>query len=188
MAFISGAGGQVVVSVFDTNFDLYAQRTWNVVQWTLTDEAIVSEVPHVAASGVRLATMGYRLSWSITLPVDDTELPGRVFTNSAYSTATDGTYGGLYAGQPVAVWFKVGTATLYHRVTNSMIQAMTPVCNSAGDVVRLTVTGGGGEVLYYVPNTTPPATTSAGGGTGFGIAGGGGTGTAGGFSTLTGGP
>lgn len=183
MAFISGAGGQVVVSVFDVSYDLYAQRTWNVVNWTLSDDALVAEVPHVAASGVRLATQGYRLSWSITLPVDDTETPV-----SAGGTATDGTYGGLYAGQPVAIWFKVGAKSLWHRVTNSMVTAMTPVCNSAGDVVRLTVTGGGGEVLYYVPNTTPPATAPTSGGTGFGMVGSGGTGTAGGFSTLTGGP
>jgi len=189
MAFISGATGSVVVSVLDASHDLYSQRTWHVVQWTLTDEALPAEVPHVAASGFRVATMGYRVSWSFTLPIDDTELPASVFTNPSYSTATAGSYGGIYAGQPTCVWFKVGTASLWHRVRNTMVMAMTPVCNSAGDVIRLTVTGSGGEVDYYVGNTTHPAAVSNGsGGTGLGIAGSGGTGTAGGFSTLTGGP
>lgn len=151
MPFYSGELGSVTALLLDENYDPADIVTLAVTSWTIQDQAVAVDVSNCSAEGMRSATRGYTVSWSMSLPAE-------------YDNEPD--YIGLYTGETVTLWFKVGDRNgrtflpdVYHLLQNTLILTSSPVCNSAGDVVRYVLTGTGGKVSYYVsdpPSETPP--------------------------------
>lgn len=68
--------------------------------------------------------------WEFTLARDDTAFPEAV---------------GLQEGSTVGVlWFKLGAGTKADKLTNTLVCEVAPVCDNAGDALRVTVRGKGG--------------------------------------------
>jgi len=146
MPFYSGQTGSVTFLLLDNDWDASDLAEVDVTAWTIQDQAVPVDITNCSSEGMRAATMGYNISWSISLPAYEGNEPD---------------YIGIYTGNCTTMWFKVGTRTTdnYHLLQNTMILTCSPVCNSAGDVVRYVVTGQGGKITYYsayAPDLSPP--------------------------------
>lgn len=70
--------------------------------------------------------------WEFSAARDDTNFPEAV---------------GLEEGTTVAVlWFKLGAGDKADKLVGTLVTEVSPVCDNAGDVVRVTVRGKGGVI------------------------------------------
>ncbi len=132
MSIPSGNGGFIQLATGAGNIQ-------HVSMWTGNWANRLAEVTNSGFAGSQYAPTLPDPSWSISLPRDDT----------AYPEALGITPGAFLAN----VWFKLGADSKYDKVSATTVEAVQKECNSAGDVVRITITGKGGSLTL---NTTGP--------------------------------
>ena len=128
----SGNGGYIQLAAGGANIQ-------HVSQWTGNWMNRLAEVTNSGFAGSQYAPTLPDPSWSINLPRDDTAFPEAL-------AIVEGT---ILAN----VYFKLGADSKYERVQMTTVESVQKVCNNAGDVVRITITGKGGIVTH---NTSAP--------------------------------
>lgn len=125
----SGNGGYVQVAAGAGNIQ-------HTSQWTGNWMNRLAEVTNSAFPGSQYAPTLPDPSWTIEVPRDDTLYPEAL---------------GFYAGQFLpTVYFRLGADSKFDRVQATTVESVQKVCNNAGDVVRLTISGKGGSMTYNV--------------------------------------
>lgn len=129
MSIPSGNGGFIQLAAGTPNIQ-------HVSMWTGNWANRLAEVSNSGFAGSQYAPTLPDPSWSISLPRDDAAFPEAL---------------GLVAGAFLAnVYFKLGADSKFDRVQATTVEAVQKECNSAGDVVRITITGKGGIATYNV--------------------------------------
>lgn len=127
MAFLSGNGGEVIVGAV----------TLHVAKWEGNFGARLVENTNSNTSG---ATSYDKVvddaSWTIEIPLDDTNLPD--------------TDAGLTGGTKVTIKFYLGAGAKFYQLTNTTVEEIRPSNDNAQDIVRVTVTGKGGAITLPV--------------------------------------
>lgn len=136
MAILSGALGSVSFKLLGGSL-----VTLDVTEWSVQEGNRVADVTTSAAAYTAFQGTVADNSWSFSLPLDA--------ANTPEVTAA------MTAGAVGTIWFKLGTSSTWHKITPTTVQQIAPVNNSAGDVVRVTVSGGGGALTLYT--ATAPA-------------------------------
>lgn len=130
MAILSGASGSVSFKATGGSV-----VTLDVTEWSIQEGNRIADVTTSAAAYTKFQGTVADNSWSFSLPLDGANSP-EVTAAMAVPATGD-------------IWFKVGTTSTYHKITPTTVQQISPVCNAAGDVIRVTVSGGGGALSLY---------------------------------------
>lgn len=133
MAF-NGNGGNATFLILDDDWNPLSLVTLELAAWSIQDMAAEADITTVNADGMRCATKGYGINWTVALPVEVDLWPE---------------IDGIVTGDVMTVWLKVGELNAWHKIDHSMITVSAPVANSTGDAYRTTITGKGGRVTYY---------------------------------------
>lgn len=126
MALISGTGGAIYVGALAVKQD--------VADWSLDAGDRLADGTTSANTGSDFYGTLEDNRWSINLPVD--------VANTPYSD-------GLYPGQRVTIYFRVGSGSTYHRLTNTTVAQVGVTNPATGELHRNAITGQGGTMTWY---------------------------------------
>lgn len=126
MALISGTGGAIFVGALASRLEI---ADWGIDAGDRLADGTTSAVTSSNYEG----TLGEN-GWTLNLPVDAADSP--------YSN-------GLYPGQKVTIYFKVGTTTTYHRLTDTTVAQVGVTNPATGELHRNAISGRGGAMTWY---------------------------------------
>jgi hypothetical protein len=140
MSLIKGTGGSVSFRTFNDAFAPVDRVTLQVANWSVRQTATQADATTAGVVGSRAGTKGYTLDWTINLPVDSDSQPEEK---------------GIRPTRQVTIWLKVGEQSTWHKISNTLVTFAGPVCDSTGDLLRISIMGTGGQLTEY--STSPPS-------------------------------